>query len=605
MKRLSFLLCALTMTLAAHSQEYLKLMSYNIRNATGMDGITDCQRIAHIILGEAPDVVAIQEADSATVRSGQRYILGEIAERTQMYATYAPAIDYQGGKYGIGILSREEPLTVHRFPLPGREERRTLLMAEFADYIFCCSHFSLNREDRLASVELIKQVATQYSQGKPFFLAGDLNDTPQSPEIQALAQDFILLSDTLQRTFRADAPHTTIDYIAAWSHADNRFAKRSAKVLNEPVASDHLPLTVELRMPVKADHIFVTKPYLQNPTSDGITVMWETSTPTYSWVEYGTDPTQLSRARVLINGQAEVSETLHKIRLEGLTPGQTYYYRVCSQELLQNWAFRKIFGHTAQSELYTFTLPEESSDDFTALVFNDLHCKPALFRSLLKQVEGVAYDFVVFNGDCVSDPENREQATWFIKTLTEGVNGSSTPTFFVRGNHEVREAYATRLPHHFDLAGGNTYGAFSWGDTRIVILDTGESNPDTLALFHDLYDFSQHRQEQAQYLQSELTSKAFKKASKRILIHHIPLFGQCKELWAPLLGKASFDIALNGHTHKYAHHPVGTKGNAYPILVGGGKSLNTATVMLLEKRKGELRIKVLNTKGETLFDIRV
>ena len=605
MKRLSFLLCALTMTLAAHSQEYLKLMSYNIRNATGMDGITDCQRIAHIILGEAPDVVAIQEADSATVRSGQRYILGEIAERTQMYATYAPAIDYQGGKYGIGILSREEPLTVHRFPLPGREERRTLLMAEFADYIFCCSHFSLNREDRLASVELIKQIAQQYSHGKPFFLAGDLNDTPQSPEIQALAQDFILLSDTLQRTFRADAPHTTIDYIAAWSHADNRFAKRSAKVLNEPVASDHLPLTVELRMPVKADHIFVTKPYLQNPTSDGITVMWETSTPTYSWVEYGTDPTQLSRARVLINGQAEVSETLHKIRLEGITPGQTYYYRVCSQELLQNWAFRKIFGHTAQSELYTFTLPEESSDEFTALVFNDLHCKPALFRSLLKQVEGVAYDFVVFNGDCVSDPENREQATWFIKTLTEGVNGSSTPTFFVRGNHEVREAYATRLPHHFDLAGGNTYGAFSWGDTRIVILDTGESNPDTLALFHDLYDFGQHRQEQAQYLQSELTSKAFKKASKRILIHHIPLFGQCKELWAPLLGKASFDIALNGHTHKYAHHPVGTKGNAYPILVGGGKSLNTATVMLLEKRKGELRIKVLNTKGETLFDIRV
>lgn len=605
MKRLSFLLCALTMTLAAHSQEYLKLMSYNIRNATGMDGITDCQRIAHIILGEAPDVVAIQEADSATVRSGQRYILGEIAERTQMYATYAPAIDYQGGKYGIGILSREEPLAVHRFPLPGREERRTLLMAEFADYIFCCSHFSLNREDRLASVELIKQVATQYSQGKPFFLAGDLNDTPQSPEIQALAQDFILLSDTLQRTFRADAPHTTIDYIAAWSHADNRFAKRSAKVLNEPVASDHLPLTVELRMPVKADHIFVTKPYLQNPTSDGITVMWETSTPTYSWVEYGTDPTQLSRARVLINGQAEASETLHKIRLEGLTPGQTYYYRVYSQELLQNWAFRKIFGHTAQSELYTFTLPEESSDGFTALVFNDLHCKPALFRSLLKQVEGIAYDFVVFNGDCVSDPENREQATWFIKTLTEGVNGSSTPTFFVRGNHEVREAYATRLPHHFDLAGGNTYGAFSWGDTRIVILDTGESNPDTLALFHDLYDFGQHRQEQAQYLQSELTSKAFKKASKRILIHHIPLFGQCKELWAPLLGKASFDIALNGHTHKYAHHPVGTKGNAYPILVGGGKSLNTATVMLLEKRKGELRIKVLNTKGETLYDIRV
>ena len=605
MKRLSALLLTLAITLAAHSQEYLKLMSYNIKNATGMDGITNCQRIANIILRETPDVVAIQEIDSATIRSEQRYILGEIAERTQMYATYAPAIDFQGGKYGIGILSREEPLAVHRFPLPGREERRALLMAEFAVYIFCCSHFSLNREDRLASVELIKEIATLHSHGKPFFLAGDLNDEPHSPEIRALAQDFILLNDTLKNTFSSDSPRITIDYIAAWRHADNSFAKLSAEVLNEPVASDHLPLTVELRMPVMVDKIFTTKPYLQNPTKDGITVMWETSTPTYSWVEYGTDTTRMSRARVLINGQVEVNETLHKIRLDGLTAGQTYYYRICSREVLQNWAFRKIFGHTTQSELYSFTLPEDNTEEFTAIVFNDLHCKPALFKSLLKQVEGVDYDFAVFNGDCVSDPENREQATWFIKTLTEGVNGSSTPTFFVRGNHEVREAYATHLPRHFDLAGGNTYGAFSWGDTRIVILDTGESNPDTLALFHDLYDFGQHRQEQAQYLQSELKSKAFKNADKRILIHHIPLFGQCKKLWTPLLNKASFDIVLNGHTHKYAHHPVGAKDNAYPILVGGGKSPNTATVMILEKRKGELRIKVLNTKGEILFDITV
>ena len=104
-------------------------------------------------------------------------------------------------------------------------------------------------------------------------------------------------------------------------------------------------------------------------------------------------------------------------------------------------------------------------------------------------------------------------------------------------------------------------------------------------------------------MQEELKSKAFKKADKRILIHHIPLFGQCKELWAPLLNKADFDVALNGHTHRYAHHAVGTKNNAYPILVGGGKSLSTATVMIIEKHKGELRIKVLNTKGEVLFDI--
>ena len=603
MKRLSLILCALAMTIAAHSQEYLKLMSYNIRNTTGMDGISSSQRIADIITRENPDVVAIQEADSMTTRSEQRYVLGEIAQYTQMHASYAPAIDFQGGKYGIGILSREKPLAVHKYALPGREERRALLVAEFADYVFCCSHFSLNEADRLASIDIIRQIAESYEGSKPLFLAGDLNAKPASNDIKALTKDFILLNDTLQPTFPSTAPSITIDYIAAWRHGDNHFANLAAQVIDEPVASDHRPLTVQLRMPVKADELFVTKPYLQNPTEDGITVMWETSIPTYSWVEYGTDTTQLSRARVLINGQAKVDESLHKIRLNGLTAGQTYYYRVCSREVLQNRAWQKIFGHTAQSAFYSFELPEPETEDFTAIVFNDLHCNKNLFKSLLKQIEGIEYDFAVFNGDCVSDPENREQATWFIKILTEGINGSSVPTFFVRGNHEVREAYSTSLPSHFDFAEGNTYGAFSWGDTRIVMLDCGESNPDSLPAFQDLNDFTQLRQEQAQYLQEELKSKAFKKADKRILIHHIPLFGECKELWAPLLNKASFDVALNGHTHRYAHHAVGAKDNAYPILVGGGKSLSTATVMIIEKHKGELRIKVLNTKGEVLFDI--
>ena len=603
MKRFASLLFVLAITLTIHAQDYLKLMSYNIRNTTGLDGISSSQRIADIIARENPDVVAIQEADSMTIRSQQRYVLGEIAEHAQMYAHYAPAIDFQGGKYGIGILSREEPVAVRNYALPGREEKRALLVAEFADYIFCCSHFSLTKEDRLASINIIRQIASSYDGRKPFFLAGDLNAEPSSNDIKALKKDFILLTDTLRSTFPASAPSITIDYIAAWRHGNNRFANLATEVIDEPIASDHRPLTVQLRMPLKADELSITKPYLQNPTGDGITVMWETSIPTYSWVEYGTDTTQLSRARILINGQAEVNESIHKIRLDGLTPGQTYYYRVCSREVLQNKAWHKVFGHTAQSDFYTFALPEADTEEFTAIIFNDLHCRQSLFESLLQQIEGVDYDFVVFNGDCVSDPEDREQATWFIKVLTEGIKGSSIPTLFVRGNHEVREAYSTCLTRHFDFVNGNTYGAFSWGDTRIVILDCGESNPDTIPAFHGLNDFTQLRHEQALFLQEELKSKTFKKADKRILIHHIPLFGQCKELWAPLLNKGTFDIALNGHTHKYAYHAVGPKDNAYPILVGGGKSPSTATVMILEKRKGELRIKMLNTKGETLFDI--
>ena len=48
----------------------LRIMSYNIRNGRGMDEVTDLGRIAEAIRKVAPDVVAVQEVDSVTGRSG-------------------------------------------------------------------------------------------------------------------------------------------------------------------------------------------------------------------------------------------------------------------------------------------------------------------------------------------------------------------------------------------------------------------------------------------------------------------------------------------------------------------------------------------------------
>ena len=579
-------------------------MTYNIRNAKGMDGVCNFQRIANVISNEAPDVVAIQELDSMTTRSGQKFVLNEIAERTQMHASYAPAISFQGGKYGIGILSRKKPLDIHSYPLPGREEARMLMVAEFEDYFFACTHLSLTEEDRLASLDIIKKSVGKSD--KPYFLAGDLNDTPDSKFIKALQQDFQVLTNLKKPTFPATEPTETIDYIAAWKHRSNNFANLSAQVHEEPLASDHRPLTVQLRTAIKADKIFLTRPYLQNPANNGMTIMWETTIPAYSWVEYGTDTLNLKRVRLIIDGQAEFNESIHKIRLEGLTSGQTYYYRVCSQEILQYKAYSKKFGHTAKSDFYSFTMPDSGTDSFTAVIFNDLHQRTAVFETLLKQVKNVDYDFVIFNGDCIDDPANHAQATRFISLLTESVHGDRIPTLFMRGNHEIRNAYSIGLRKHMDYVGGKTYGAFNWGNTRIVMLDCGEDKTDDHKEYSGLNDFTQLRNEQVNFLKEELKSKEFKKADKRILIHHIPLYGcdnLCWDLWEPLLRKAPFHVSINAHTHKFAYHPKGTLKNNYPVVIGGGNRVENATVMILEKKKGELRIKVLNADGKELLNI--
>ena len=606
-KNLLFIFAALFI-FSAQAQNTLKLMSYNIKNANGMDNVCNFQRIANVINNTSPDVVAIQEVDSMTNRSGQKYVLGEIAERTQMHGYFAPAIDYDGGKYGIGLLTKQVPLRLQTLPLPGREEARTLILAEFADYIYCCTHMSLTEEDRMKSLELVKAFTS--SSTKPLFLAGDMNAEPESGFIKKLQKDFQILSNPKQHTFPAPDPKETIDYIAPLKQNANGCAVISANVVNAPMASERRRRGVGLRTAEKADKIFRMKPYLQNPVGNGITVMWETTVPAYCWVEYGTDTTQLKRARTIVDGQVVCNNYLHKIRIDGLQPGQKYYYRVCSQEILLYQAYKKVFGNTAQSAFSEFTLPATDTDSFTAVVFNDLHQHTQTFRALCQQIKNVNYDFVVFNGDCVDDPVDHNQATSFISELTEGVCGDRIPTFFMRGNHEIRNAYSIGLRDHYDYVGDRTYGSFNWGDTRIVMLDCGEDKPDDHWVYYGLNDFTQLRNEQVDFLKKELSSKEFKKAGKRVLIHHIPLYGNdgknlCANLWTKLLEKAPFNISLNAHTHKYAYHPKGELGNNYPVIIGGGYKMDGATVMILEKKKDELRVKVLNAKGKILLDITV
>ena len=389
------------------------------------------------------------------------------------------------------------------------------------------------------------------------------------------------------------------------------FTRLSAWVPEEAVASDHRPVVTEVRLKAKPEEIFYAAPYLQNPTEGGITVMWQTHVPTYSWVEYGTDTLNLKKARTIVDGQVICNGLHNKIRLTDLRPGQTYYYRVCSQEIMLYQAYKKEFGETAVSPFYTFKVPSASQEDFTALIFNDLHKQIPTLDALYEQVRDIPYDFVVFNGDCIDDPANEKEALYHLAYLCGKVGASHVPAFFLRGNHEIRNAYSIGLRALFDYVGDKTYGAFSWGDTRFVMLDCGEDKPDSTWVYYGLNDFTGLRKDQVSFLSKELNGKEFKQASKRVLLNHIPIYGNgdayepCPELWGSLLAKAPFNVNISAHTHQYAFHPKGSLGNNFPVIVGGGYKLDSATVMVLRKKGNEMSVRVLNARGETLLDLKL
>lgn len=227
----------------------LKLMSFNIRNGKGMDLVTDIKRPAAVIADLAPDVVAVQEVDSVTNRASGKYVLGELAGITGMIPLFSAAIDYDGGKYGVGILCRTKPMYVQRTALPGREENRTLLIAEFSDYIFCCTHLSLTEEDRMASVDIItSEFRKLEKKGKPIYLAGDWNDEPNSNFVSMMRKHFTFISDIANFTFPSNNPDRTIDYIAYWKrNGTGKLRPAANAVLNSTISSDHRPIYCELK----------------------------------------------------------------------------------------------------------------------------------------------------------------------------------------------------------------------------------------------------------------------------------------------------------------------------------------------------------------------
>ncbi|MBP1665034.1 MAG: endonuclease/exonuclease/phosphatase family protein [Bacteroidetes bacterium] len=229
------------------ANQAVKLLSYNVRNCKGMDNVTNYQRVADVIYKADAACVALQELDSNTLRSNHRSVLDELAKRTNMFPFFHGSISYQGGKYGIGILTKEKPVSVRAFALPGSEEKRSILITEMKNYYFCCTHLSLTPEDRAVSINIINRELPANSK-KPVILAGDLNAEPQTAEVGKLTESWQILSDTTRHTFPADKPDRCIDYFLLKKDPNFRVQIIGTNVMDEPQASDHRPLLVEIKI---------------------------------------------------------------------------------------------------------------------------------------------------------------------------------------------------------------------------------------------------------------------------------------------------------------------------------------------------------------------
>ena len=245
MKRFALiLLLACVAMVACQPSHTMRVMTYNAHNCIGMDGALSCERIAQVIINENVEAVALQELDSMTMRLPNQDILKNIADLTGMHPTFGASIDFRGGKYGIGVLTREKPISWKRIPLPCRSEPRSLLIVELEDYYFCSTHLSLHAEDRTTSAAIIAEELGKLN--KPVIIGGDFNAEPDEEAIQNLIPAIEFMRGAPEKlTYPADTPRIEIDYIGILKAQTKSVSERQSYVVNAPVESDHRPLVSE------------------------------------------------------------------------------------------------------------------------------------------------------------------------------------------------------------------------------------------------------------------------------------------------------------------------------------------------------------------------
>ena len=388
---------------------------------------------------------------------------------------------------------------------------------------------------------------------------------------------------------------------------------RNTTILEANCTFDQPDATIKVRMSSRPFLEIAHGPYLQEVTTDGATFAFQTSQPSFSFIELKKEGEEDSNNYAgSQHGLKQADATFFAIRAEELQPNTTYQYRIHAKEIKSFQPYKVVFGDSIASPWYTFRTIDPKQKGGSIFITSDMHSNPKLLKNLLERCDYKTCTSFFYAGDMMNYmTENGEHPfTSFIDTSVE-LFATSIPFEFVRGNHETRGNMARIFPSFFPKQNGKIYGSYLMGDVMVIMLDTGEDKSDTHPVYAGLTDFDNYRSEQARWLEKVVKSKEFKKAKYRIVISHFPLVADkewekgttwkgCQDAsqkFLPILNHAGIDLIVAGHTHRFFYHEPGESGNQCPVLEQGAMCATR-----LDLSDGNIHIKVIGKNGEALLN---
>ncbi|MFC2490050.1 MAG: metallophosphoesterase [Prevotella sp.] len=372
-----------------------------------------------------------------------------------------------------------------------------------------------------------------------------------------------------------------------------------------------LLFSLMLLFSVGAKAIKVTHgPWICDMDSTGTTIVWVTDVPGMSWVEIAPDSADhfYGRARQryydVLAGRKVLTDSVHRVRIEGLKPDTKYRYRVFTQEVAE-WRYDDwvTLGKTACTDVWRgkpheFKTFSAKPREVTFLVLNDIHERAQFMKDLCKNVDFKKLDFVLLNGDMSNRLRNQQHMMEAYLDTCVRMFATHTPLFFNRGNHELRGQFADYLYRYFPTNNGKYYRLQHVAGIDFLFIDTGEDKPDEDIEYSGIVNYDQYREEEARWLRGLRESKQVGK-HPLIVFSHIPPTLQkwhgpyhLQKTLMPELNKMNVSVMLSAHLHTFGYQEPNEVIN-FPNLVNSNN-----TYLLCRIANGKMEVDYVGLKGK-------
>jgi len=340
---------------------------------------------------------------------------------------------------------------------------------------------------------------------------------------------------------------------------------------------------------IAAINKIVRGPYLQQATSNSITIRWRTKKPSIGIVKLFTDESEQYYKDLVLT-------TEHEINISGLKASEKYSYSIH----VLNKNKKERIANLNKEEIFSFkTFPGNKLSESNILILGDPGVSsdssiPRKFRNQQGQViagfnsftqrNNIDLDLVVTLGDnAYHNGTDKEFQKGFFEPYADLI--ANTPLFTCFGNHDsglerkflsyTARSYPKPSGVYYDifsLPGMKSYYSFDHGSAHFIVLDSFDSLWEDHAPDYSNFEKVWDKNSSASNSMLEWFKEDLKNNLSiwNIVIFHHPPFTSDSEyskqdLWrawtnshiVPLLHEHKIDLVLSGHIHNYQRtYPV-------------------------------------------------